>query len=1120
MASSSRLPHNTLDPYDDEDYDSDPSRPQTPTIHPYPIFHTTDPALRFAYSFGDPRGGTYPEPPTPHGPPPGFRALEVSHSDEEAAESDDDDDDAEDYLGDPMILDGALLDVNDARRDPDYRRSDESEGSGPETETESKDSREALEVMSDEEPIGGRGRPRGRPRGSRGRGRGRGRPRGRGRGRGRGGAGEGRAGAYSRDNPPPQVFKRVRKRAEPSAEFKQLNAKVTQAWIKQDYDTALHYGLQAVKLNPDVFELHGTIAEILIKQGRKEDAIGALYTGVHASKKPENWWYVANRLDELGDDSKETRDKMMYCYTTILKLNGDDLQARKLRMKGYREEGLLARARNDAKRLLQADPADFEVLRHLAELSAGLDEPEEAAPYFRTFIEKCMEDQRPGDTHLTWESLNWFIDTLLEAKEYEDALRRLNTVSRWLLGRSDETYWDDMPDDREWDPNDEPRRVQVPQYFSGNMDIEKYGEALPMELRVKLGIIRLGLGKEHLEEALHHLEFLESEDEAGVLDYADLFRDAGDALQEAGHYELALRFYEPLKDKNLNLEDSSFFFDLALCYHALGRKEELSKCFEAVKRTTNGRDPHYQLGLARLYRAMGREDLMWQLIRVLKKAGKKEMVKRAGLPMTRPESLGAVADEMDDEDEQSEGDETPVRRGAGGSASKAAEYEDDELAIPFRKAMAARGPYRRRRRAKLSEQEEAEKDYVAGEIYAQIQALSEDVAKEDPEAIEQWIQHCSDLFDDFKSQSVFFVPEKYIPFQGFKRTKQIRIPDVSTLLDNPSIEFEIPTDYRTIHFDDWVDLLMAYAIQLAKLWRPEQCWEVIDVAEDANIFVQDEERFRVIKTAGLTCALILSDDKRLCERCRWFIKTYPYQSDVYRLYSIVNRCCKGPLTWYNAGPEQKFLLRQIKMMDFALLDDEQRTKFKWADGEVVKWTKSGNTDGNPHGITEHDAALLGLYGHVMLVAGSYANALVYYFRAYALVPNDVVLNLYIAVAYVGIAFKRQTYERQYMIQQGLSFLQKYYELRTKDGIAIHMQEAEFNMALMWHKVGVLHLALKCYEKVLELSERVQMEGRKDLIDDEVVEDFAVDAAFAIQTILALGGDFEGARRICEKWLVI
>jgi len=156
----------------------------------------------------------------------------------------------------------------------------------------------------------------------------------------------------------------------------------------------------------------------------------------------------------------------------------------------------------------------------------------------------------------------------------------------------------------------------------------------------------------------------------------------------------------------------------------------------------------------------------------------------------------------------------------------------------------------------------------------------------------------------------------------------------------------------------------------------------------------------------------------------------------------------------------------------------------------------------------------------MLVAGSYANALVYYFRAYALVPNDVVLNLYIAVAYVGIAFKRQTYERQYMIQQGLSFLQKYYELRTKDGIAIHMQEAEFNMALMWHKVGVLHLALKCYEKVLELSERVQMEGRKDLIDDEVVEDFAVDAAFAIQTILALGGDFEGARRICEKWLVI
>ena len=70
MASSSRLPHKTLSPTntpydDDEDYDSFPSHPQTPTIHPCPIFHTTDPAFHSAYSFSDSLGRTYPETPAP-----------------------------------------------------------------------------------------------------------------------------------------------------------------------------------------------------------------------------------------------------------------------------------------------------------------------------------------------------------------------------------------------------------------------------------------------------------------------------------------------------------------------------------------------------------------------------------------------------------------------------------------------------------------------------------------------------------------------------------------------------------------------------------------------------------------------------------------------------------------------------------------------------------------------------------------------------------------------------------------------------------------------------------------------------------------------------------------------
>ncbi len=46
--------------------------------------------------------------------------------------------------------------------------------------------------------------------------------------------------------------------------------------------------------------------------------------------------------------------------------------------------------------------------------------------------------------------------------QWEEGAYELKRISRWLLGRPDETYWDDWPDDdREWDATDD-RRVEVP----------------------------------------------------------------------------------------------------------------------------------------------------------------------------------------------------------------------------------------------------------------------------------------------------------------------------------------------------------------------------------------------------------------------------------------------------------------------------------------------------------------------------------------------------------------------------------------------------------------------------------------------------------------------------------
>ena len=263
----------------------------------------------------------------------------------------------------------------------------------------------------------------------------------------------------------------------------------------------------------------------------------------------------------------------------------------------------------------------------------------------------------------------------------------------------------------------------------------------------------------------------------------------------------------------------------------------------------------------------------------------------------------------------------------------------------------------------------------------------------------------------------------------------------------------------------------------------------------------------------------------IIDEARWFIKDakspYKFASDSFRLWSLTSRLFNGHRTWYNSGPSQKFVLRQIKALDFALLDPAQRATFGTAQ-ERDSWTNCGANDGNPHGVSEHDPGLLALYGHVLAVGGAYAQALNYYFRAYAVSPEDPMINFCIASSFIHHAIKRHSENRQYQLQQGLAFMLRYHELRTKENIGVHVQEAEFNLARTWHSLGVVHLALPGYERVLKVSERVRREYEEKNQEDESLqyEDLASEAAFAMRSILAVGGDLTGARRVTEKWMVI
>lgn len=71
------------------------------------------------------------------------------------------------------------------------------------------------------------------------------------------------------------------------------------------------------------------------------------------------------------------------------------------------------------------------------------------------------------------------------------------------------------------------------------------------------------------------------------------------------------------------------------------------------------------------------------------------------------------------------------------------------------------------------------------------------------------------------------------------------------------------------------------------------------------------------------------------------------------------------------------------------------------------------------------------------------------------------------------------------------------------------------MAHAYHLLGLTHLAVPYYERCLAMSAAAKVEGLGC-----GAEDFAQEAAFALQSFWAASGNMEEAREHTEMWLVV
>ena len=402
---------------------------------------------------------------------------------------------------------------------------------------------------------------------------------------------------------------RKKARVEPDEEYGEVYNEALSAFIDEDYEAALDLYSEAIAVNPEVWTAHALLAQILEAQGEEEKSLEALYNGCFAAKASEAWLTTAEAYMHTQSVKREyALQHALSCYTEALRSNREDVELNFKRALIHRELRSNGRALGVLNSILERQPHNPSVLRLIAEICIDCNEIDIAKKHYEAFLEHSRSALDPGDDRFDWSDTNVYVELFAHEEDYVAATFKLKSIGRWLLGREDENYWDDViEDDREWDAFDGPRRITVPQYRPDAYVAESYGDGLPLELRVKLGIYRLRQGPDFKAEALLHFEWLEPDDEesdAKVNDYPDLFLEVARSLINVREHEQALRFLLPLR-RIQAINDAKGWLAIAECYYVTEERDDAIECYENAAESDHS-CAEARTQLSKLYAAAGR----------------------------------------------------------------------------------------------------------------------------------------------------------------------------------------------------------------------------------------------------------------------------------------------------------------------------------------------------------------------------------------------------------------------------------------------------------------------------------------------------------------------------------
>jgi len=498
-------------------------------------------------------------------------------------------------------------------------------------------------------------------------------------------------------------------------------------------------------------------------------------------------------------------------------------------------------------------------------------------------------------------------------------------------------------------------------------------------------------------------------------DFPDCLRDVGAALLQKERVEDAIgcfELYRKITAENGDEVDSEMLVDQGRCYLALGDNVSAEECLIAAIEADD-ENIAARFELAKIYEG--------------------EQAKEG-----REEAFLLVTEALNLEAQHVEGGTGGAGAGAGAAPKRPIRrlgpYMPGELR---RKQMLLKQPVRRRKyRPRLlgdSEERrkfELERTEALGETFRMCQEMRGRLgAGGDADALDSWMGGARELIDDFRSSKEFYPWDMYVRSQGFVAAfpgqehthANANLMEMATRLqqskalptpffplqhscgrpgksranhpgradlapgegqDLDATPVLIRHEHRGIPFNEWLDIFLEYALNLALAHQAQEAYEVLTAAKDSVVFKNKENAFLIhvahastsrpppsfrrpprlwffshgllTTYRNLACAVISGDEEQCISAARFFMREYMHCTDSYRIMAALCRVCQAPASWYSSGPVQKFILRQIRMLD--------------------KATTASNGGGGT-GNSELDVCLLTIYGHIMFTTASYTYAL-------------------------------------------------------------------------------------------------------------------------------------------------